>query len=523
MKAKFYQKTVALLLGICMVISLLAGCGNTGGAADTNENGQTSSDADASEGTAADNSGSSGEYPVIRMNYHIVFGSSDEAEIEEKLNVIMREKAGAEVDLVGIEFGNLVTQTNLMLTGGDDALDLFTSFWYTSISNLVANGQIIPLDDLLESDGQDVLAQFEGFEEYLNCARVGQNLYGTPSVYAWCSENLYMVQRSTSEAAGIDWSQVNDLDSMTEAMLAMKQTSPDKYFIPGSTETYWIPKDIDYFGDTNFLGVLTNPTESTTVENYYESDYFLNFLDNVKIWKENDLISPDPLSNSSPTLLNLQAGIVDGTPGYSWDAQVGIASSGAQNQLDVVGAAVTEPLATSGDVTTYMWHISSFCEDPAAAMRVLGVLYSDPVAAQLVANGIEGLEYVINENGQMEYPEGKGMADVNWPAASMAVWPNVMLCETWSHEQPDIYDQMKEKNRVANKSLALGFQFDSTAVANEMTACANVVAQYYMPLMYAESDIDETLPVFQQALKDAGVDTIIAEKQRQLDEWLAAK
>ncbi len=56
-----------------------------------------------------------------------------------------------------------------------------------------------------------------------------------------------------------------------------------------------------------------------------------------------------------------------------------------------------------------------------------------------------------------------------------------------------------------------------------MTACANVVAQYYMPLMYAESNIDETLPVFQQALKDAGVDTIIAEKQRQLDEWLAAK
>ena len=38
-----------------------------------------------------------------------------------------------------------------------------------------------------------------------------------------------------------------------------------------------------------------------------------------------------------------------------------------------------------------------------------------------------------------------------------------------------------------------------------------------------EVDIDEVLPVFQQALHDAGIDDIIAEKQAQLDAWLAAK
>ena len=74
----------------------------------------------------------------------------------------------------------------------------------------------------------------------------------------------------------------------------------------------------------------------------------------------------------------------------------------------------------------------------------------------------------------------------------------------------------------AKKSLALGFQFDSSPVADQMAACANVVAQYYMPLMYAEADIETTLPVFQEQLKSAGIDEIIAEKQRQLDEWLAS-
>ncbi len=82
---------------------------------------------------------------------------------------------------------------------------------------------------------------------------------------------------------------------------------------------------------------------------------------------------------------------------------------------------------------------------------------------------------------------------------------------------------MEEKKNNAAKSLALGFQFDSTNVVDEMTACANVVAQYYLPLMYGEVDIDSTLPIFQQALKDAGIEKIITEKQTQLDKWLAEK
>lgn len=512
------RKMLAILLTVILFVSIVAGCSN-GSTESSNATGETTS-----EGTTEDNgSDKEGEYPVIRMNYAIVFDSFDEKAIEDELNKIMREKAGAEIDLIGIEFGNWSTQLNLMLTGGENSLDLFSSFWYTSVSNLKANGQVMALDDLLESDGHGIMSEYEGLEEYIDCGRVGGKLYGIPSIYAWCSEMLYLTTKEVSDAASIDWSQVNDLDTVTDALIDMKAASPASYFIPGSTDPYWIPKDIDYLGDTNFLGVLTDPTNSTTVENYYESEYFMNILEQVKIWKENDLISPDPLSNTNPTLMNLLMGVVDGTPGYHWDAQAGIRSNSVQNGLELVGTNLTEPLATTGDVTTYMWHISSFCENPDAAMRVLNVLYSDPTASQLITNGIEGLEYVINENGQMEYPEGKTMADIGWAAASMAYWPNVTICETWNYEDPDIYDQMKAKNQTANKSKALGFVFDSSPVADQMTACANVVAQFYLPLMYAETDIDTALPEFQAQLKSAGVDDIIAEKQSQLNSWLESK
>ena len=79
------------------------------------------------------------------------------------------------------------------------------------------------------------------------------------------------------------------------------------------------------------------------------------------------------------------------------------------------------------------------------------------------------------------------------------------------------------KNENAEKSLALGFQFDSSKVADQITACTNVVAQYYTPLMYGEVDIDSTLEEFNKQLYAAGLQDIIDEKQAQLDAWLASK
>jgi putative aldouronate transport system substrate-binding protein len=80
-----------------------------------------------------------------------------------------------------------------------------------------------------------------------------------------------------------------------------------------------------------------------------------------------------------------------------------------------------------------------------------------------------------------------------------------------------------ESNKNAAKSIALGFTCNMEPVADQVAACANVIAQYYTPLMNGVVDIDEVLPVFQQALHDAGIDDIIKCKQEQLDEWLQNK
>lgn len=56
-----------------------------------------------------------------------------------------------------------------------------------------------------------------------------------------------------------------------------------------------------------------------------------------------------------------------------------------------------------------------------------------------------------------------------------------------------------------------------------MTAVYNIVDQYRRGLESGVLDPDKELPAFLGKLQSAGIDKIIAEKQKQLDEWAQTK
>lgn len=524
------KKLLALVLALVMVLSLAA-CTSTPSGNDTTTKAEadtTKAEADttkaADDGTDAPQT--DGNYPKLRMNMSTFTGEPPTyaAEVEAALNEKLREKAQAEIEFVWVPFGDMVTQLNLLLTGGEDSLDILSSFWYTSLGQLVANGQVAPLDELLESSGQGIKELFAPYSVVLDCGRINGQLYGIPSFTAWSSPNIYICTEEVAQ--GVDLSKVNTVDDLTQALIVMKENNPDKYFIPGATEPYWVPKGIDYLGDTNYLGCLMDPANSTTVENYYESDYFVNFMENVKVWKEKEIISPDAMSNQSPTLLSFQTRITYGTPGYGYNMTNFIyeANKSQQYNADITGCEIGARLLTTGNINTYLWHVTSFCKDKEAAMRVLNCLYTDAEVATIFTDGVKDLTYGINDDGQACYVNGAtDSTSAGWSVGYSYVNPNDFLAPTWDYQLKEANDLLREDNAAAIPSKALGFTCDLSPVADQYAACANVIAQYYNPLMNGEVDIDEVLPVFQQELKNAGVDDIIAEKQKQLDAWLAAK
>lgn len=470
-------------------------------------------------GAAADE-----EYPVIRWAYSAIFPSPDEELVEEALNEILRETCHAEIDLIRVDFSNMQQQLNLLLTGGKDSIDVFSSFWYMPLNTLYSNGQLADMTELIK-DYPEVMELFADYPEVLECCKIDGKLVALPTVAPYSSPMVYLCKKTDSDSANIDWTQIDNYDQVTEALLAMKEVNPDHYYIPGATETYYMPKDIDYLGDTYFLGVLTDPANDTTVVNYYESEYFLNFMKNVQIWVDNDLITPDPMSNQNPTLMSLQFGLCSGTPGYSFDAGefCDEANMSMQYGDEMVGTNLGARLITTGNIATYLWHVTSFSQNKEAAMRVLAAFYTDSRLDDILGNGVEGSNYVMKD-GVAYWPEGKDNTTCGWTGlkASYSL-PNASGTRQWFDVPANFWELAEQTNKESIPSLALGFSFDPSPVADQVTACTNVYNQYYLPLINGECDIDTILPVFQQALHDAGIDAIIAEKQAQLDSWLAAK
>ena len=110
-----------------------------------------------------------------------------------------------------------------------------------------------------------------------------------------------------------------------------------------------------------------------------------------------------------------------------------------------------------------------------------------------------------------------------WPSGMGTAWPNVTLSRPWAPNPPDLYQQWLETNDACIKSPAFGFVFDSSKVSNEIAACTNIVSQYQAALLLNIGNQDELLKEFRKKLHDSGIDEIVQEKQRQLDEYLASK
>ena len=80
---------------------------------------------------------------------------------------------------------------------------------------------------------------------------------------------------------------------------------------------------------------------------------------------------------------------------------------------------------------------------------------------------------------------------------------------------------MDAMNKSAKKSKAIGFLFDTANIKTEYASINNVIAQFKNSMENGAMDPDKNLPQFISKLKAAGIDKIVAEKQKQLDEWVA--
>lgn len=490
---KNLKKTAAVLLSLMFIGSLCA-CGGTPKA----EN-QNSKDDKQTEGVS--------NVKVCIPNYD---SPADTDKVEAAINEIMEEKYGVGIDLEFIATGNWTQQTNLMLTS--DEVDVL-ALYGTPFSSFVNNGQLLDLTDYWANASDAFKAEWSDKE--LQPFQSGGKLYAIPNFREYGGHLGAVIDEDIAAEFGMEHGQSVSWEELDDFLQKAYEKYPERYGLVPTGGTALISNwTWDGMGDTKYLGVLPNSgLDSTNVENLFETEDFDNFTKWARKWYEEGITMPDILSNTESWKSMFQA-----------DKAIAAINTVGMNKFNgLVSVYITDAFCGTDVYQMVSYGINANSANPDAAWKAMEALYTDKEIGTLLGNGIEGEHYILNEDQTASYPEGVTASTAGYNMME-AYWfvpycPNSYPSS--SNGNADLYQNLIKQKEEAVMSKAFGFAFDSSAVIDEYTACSNVMDKYYKALMSGAVDPDSTMKEAGAELEAAGIDKIIAEKQKQLDTWLA--
>lgn len=504
------KKILSLLLVLAVVISSLAGCSNNEASTDNQEESQT-------QESDNEEAGEDPEEEPYTVNV-MMFGDAsteDTKAVAEAISAISEEKINVKVEILRVGFGSYSDQLNLALSS-NEKIDVFCTLGQ-STTDLADKGQIVSMTPYLDNEGKDIKAGVP--EEDLKCASVGDDIYGFPTAKEKATNYGYVMLKSVADELGITEDDIQNYDDLEEVMIRAKELYPDMYPIGMDFENVYMPTTNDNLDGG--LGVLEDSfSDSTEVVNWFKTDTYVDFVTRMYKWAQMDLVQPDAANNSESRLSLMQAGkVMGGFMGFNPGNVEGFETSLGEELMQF---ALCEPFSITGHVSGIVWCIANNSDNPAKAMEFLNLAYTDEEVSNLLVNGVEGKHYTVVDEakGIIDYPEGVDAATTTYTRLPWA-WPNAAITYNWVGEREDQWEYLEEYNSSAKQSVAKGFKFDSESVLNELTACNNVVMKYDVALQCGVLNPDDVLEDFYSELDTAGINTIIAEKQKQLDSWLA--
>ena len=338
-------------------------------------------------------------------------------------------------------------------------------------------------------------------------------LYGLPTNGEHCQIQGFEYNREIAEQYGLDLSAVRTPEDLTPVFAELQRKAPD-------ITPIFIRPFTSFTGQVDFLdngyGVLTEDSGSTVIDPY-RTEAFASLMRLFYSWQQSGYVF-DYLQDGMAASFYLASGQVFGT---ITSGKVGFAAQETKNLgHEMEFLPFSAPYSTTTSQPTFWYVIPASCQEPEKAMQLLNLMYTDSNVSNLIMYGLEGVHYRRTSAGSNTITYVDGAHASGYAGPSGWAYCNQYISYLWEGYDADIWEQTEAANRAAARSPALGFQFDASGVSDQLYRCNKVSEKYMMILCEGLLDPDEVLPAFQKELQTAGIDDIIAEKQRQLDLFL---
>lgn len=549
------KRTICLLLAMIMVLSIvLAGCSKTAETPAADETPATTEPAETTDNTETPEAPEETAEPALEQKtiQLMITGAGKQAN-SDKVWAAFNEQLqqyvpNTTVEFIDVSFDEYSEKFSQVLASGE-GVDLAWTGWLINKPQNIADGNLMPLDDLLAEYGQgivDVLGE-NVVEVHRNA---DGNIYYLPSWQGLCGERRgWLVVTEIAELAGDTWiedteaalnkwrnnySGIEDfqavLDQATKYLAAAKEAGKLGAGINTGRAFGWSM----YNGMYSFLGVggaeigITYCDGTFTVKDGVAGEHYKLYAKTMADWYKEGYIRSDIMSVDTSTLTTPKNGeITDTTYVFSCDPylteadqEAAIADAG----MDMTYLPIEENayLILGGD-TSYA--IPYCADEPERAMMVLNAIYSQPDLYNTLIYGIEGEDYTKNADGTIttSYVGASPTADDSYGIQRWIIGSckNALIN---NGTDPNYYADLEALEETARVNPFMNFTFDRTNVEGICASLLNVYYEYGPQLDngVAGDNWEELYNNYMAARKDAGIEELVTEFQNQLNAYIEA-
>ncbi|MBW7455770.1 ABC transporter substrate-binding protein [Paenibacillus sepulcri] len=511
-KAK--NKVLMVMLGLMVLV--LSACGSNTGNNDANDAaGSTNTPNSGAAGETADNGADTSKEVELTWYFPVSAVPAAMDKVAAEANKIIKEKINATVKFMPVAFGDYTQKMNTVVASGEKTDLIWTSNWNFDYVQNQGKGAFLPLNELIDNYAPDVKASMPDF--VWKATEIDGQIYGVPNYQTVTNREGFLIQKRYIDKLGIDISTLKKPSDLTPIL--EKIHADDSSVIPMGMDNK------GKFGNMNrtynMENVITNIAvidlnDPGKIINMYETPQYEEYLAMVQDWFEKGYINQDAATLKNAANMNLTGNVITSyhnvlKPGGEAESKV---QMGGQ---DMVYVPVTDVYTGTNTIITTMSAVSRTSENPERAMQLINLVNTDKELYNLLIYGIEGTNYTKTADDKVKLIPDSGYALSDW------VLGNVFNGYVLDGKDPEVAKQTKAENESAKPSPIMGFKFKSDAVMSQIANVTSVVDEYSPGLNTGVISAADKLAEFRDKLKQAGIDEIIAEAQKQLDAWKASQ
>ncbi len=439
--------------------------------------------------------------------------------VNDKINEILARKIGVTITYIKVGWQEYEDRLNTLISAGTP----FDIAFAPNYASTAMRGAWLRLDDYLSGLGKDLYDTID--PTFWQGVRMNDGgIYGVPTNKELAVRDHWMYPASIVNKYNIDITKYDTLESL-EPLLRMIQQDEPAYIpmeLDRDSHNFFALYGYEYVLNHKVPLMVKSLDPNAKVVNIFETKEARQVLDTLRRYYKEGFINKD-------AALREPGGLKRGDKVFWKSSGGGPLSENTWSKdrgYKVVSYPVTPSVVTTESVRGGVMAVNATTKHPAQSIKFLNLLNTDPEIRNLFNYGIEGVHYTRGEHGQVVPIPGKdshGDPIPDAPASYAGVQytqGNWFILSTLGGDNPeplDKWDQFRKYNAEAIKSTALGFTPDLSKLTAQTDNIEMVWKKYYPSLMTGTVDVDMILPKFNEELKQAGIEEVRKEVQKQLD------